>query len=197
MKLRLAVAALAALALAVAASGAAVAARSGAAADTCRNAMTSPNWRAVFAHDASQSAAKARLKAIQSVGYRTAKIENRGCNDYATVLESPSFSQYSVRASFAAETVRARYQVSYAAPGNAKAEPGDVRVIFGHAGTLAAADKLRSKVAASGWRETDVAYGGPGDWQVVWPFVPSSASDAVVAQALKLGLMVELDLAGH
>ena len=194
MKLRHAFAIAATLVLAAAVAGTAGADRTAAAADTCRAAVTSPNWRAVFAHDATLNAAKARLKAVQAVGFKTAKIENRGCNDYAVVLESPNFSQYPVRASFASETAKARYQVTFDPAGNAKAKPGDVNVIFGHARTVPAAEKLRVRVAAAGWRETDIAYGGPGDWRVVWQFVPGSASEEVVAQALKLGLMVELEL---
>lgn len=194
----LAVAALAAALLGAGASaaGAAPAAAAGASADTCRAAITSNNWRAVFSHEPSLIKARARLREIQKVGFRTAKIENRGCNDYAVVLESPEFSKYKVRLSFAQQAERSRLSVSYALPGNAKAKPGDVVVVFGHRTTLVAARALLADVARRGWRETDIAYGGPRDWKVVWPNVPGSASEETVRQALEAGFEVELELVG-
>lgn len=181
------------VATAAAQASAAVAHRS---ADSCRAAVTSPNWRAVFGHDGTLVASKARVKKLQAVGYRTAKSENRGCNDFAAVLESPDFSKYQVRTAFALEALKGGLVVSYAPPGNAKAKPGDVNVVFGHSATLAAADKLRARVARSGWRETDVQYAGSRNWTVVWPFVPGSATDQTVQTALKAGLQVELELIG-
>lgn len=163
----------------------------------CRVAMTSPNWRAVFGHDGTLIASKARVKKLQQMGFKTAKSENRGCNDFAAVLESPDFSKYPVRSAFALEALRAGNVVSYAPPGNAKAKPGDVNVVFGHSGSLAAAESLRQRVARSGWRESDVQYAGPRDWTVVWPFVPGSATDQTVQSALKAGLQVELELIGQ
>lgn len=166
------------------------------AAASCRAAMTSLNWRAVFGHDATLIASKARVKQLQAIGFKTAKSENRGCNDYAAVLESPDFSKYQVRAAFAAEAQKSGLVVTYVPPGNAKAKPGDVNVVFGHSASLAAADKLRARVARVGWRETDVQYAGPRDWTVVWPFVPGSATDQTVQAALKAGFQVELELIG-
>jgi hypothetical protein len=150
----------------------------------------------VFSHEPSLIKARARLKEVQKVGFRTAKIENRGCNDYAVVLESPEFSKYQVRLSFAQQAERSRLSVSYALPGNAKAKPGDVVVVFGHRTTLVAARTLLASVSKRGWRETDIAYGGPRDWKVVWPNVPGAAAEETVRQAFEAGYEVELELAG-
>lgn len=162
----------------------------------CRSGSTSLNWRAVFAHDLTLGAAKARLKKLQGAGYKTAKIENRGCNDFVLVLESPRFSSYSVRSDFVREAASAKLSVTYSLPGNAKAKPGDVNVVFGHSPTLAGAVKLLAKVAGSGWRETDIFYAGPSDWKVVWPYVPGSGAESTVQDAVKAGFMVELELVG-
>ena len=159
--------------------------------------MTSANWRAVFAHEASLIRAKATVKRLVALGFKTAKVENRGCNDFAAVLESPEFSKYQVRSAFAREAARANLGVTYAAAATVRAKPGEVNVVFGHSGSLAGADALRRNVGAVGWRDTDVAYGGPRDWRVVWPNVPGSASEATVLAAVKAGFAVELELAGQ
>ena len=182
--------------------GAAVAdaapARTGAAStSTCRAGITSQNWRAVFSHESSLIRAKVTVKKVVALGFKTAKFENRGCNDFAIVLESPEFSKYPVRASFAQEAATAKLSVTYALPGNAKSKPGDINVIFGHTGTLASADGLRRKVGARGWRETDVYYLSPGDWTVIWRNVPGSAAEDTVAAAMAGGFTPELDLIGQ
>lgn len=197
---RFALAALAAAALVLPAAATAArtapAAPASAAAAGCRSGSTSLNWRAVFAHEPSQTAARNRLKRLQAVGYKTAKIENRGCGDYALVLESPRFSSYAVRTDFAKEAATAKLSVTYSLPGNAKSKPGDVNVVFGRSSSLAGAVKQLGKVAAAGWRETDIFYVGPNDWKVVWPYVPGSGSESTVQEALKAGFMVELELIG-
>ena len=167
-----------------------------ASADTCRAAMTSQNWRAVFSHETSLIGAKAAIKKLVAIGFNTAKAENRGCNDFAIVLESPEFSKFPVRASFAQQAARAKLVVTYAPPGNAKAKSGDVNVTFGHVGTLTAADGLRRKVGAFGWRETDVYYVSPGDWTVIWRNVPGTAAEDSVAAVMKAGFTPELELIG-
>lgn len=197
---RLAIASLVAAALvpaAVASAARTAPAGPASAAAGCRSGSTSLNWRAVFAHESTLIAAKARLSKLQAAGYKTAKIENRGCNDFAIVLESPRFSSYSVRTDFEQEAAAAKLLVTYSLPGNAKAKPGDVNVVFGHSRTLAGAAKLLAKVAGAGWRETDIVYGGPNDWKVVWPLVPGSGAESTVQAAVKAGLMVELELVGQ
>ena len=179
-----------------AAAGAAPARTAVASADTCRAAITSQNWRAVFSHETSLIRAKAAIKKLVAVGFKTAKAENRGCNDFAIVLESPEFSKFPVRASFALQASRAKLFVSYAPPGNAKSKPGDVTVIFGHAPSLAAADALRRRVGNSGWREVDVVYVTPGDWTVVWRNVPGTAAEGTVGAAMNAGFTPELELIG-
>jgi hypothetical protein len=168
-----------------------------ASADTCRAAMTSSNWRAVFSHQPDLIRAKAAVKKLVAQGFKTAKFENRGCNDFAIVLESPEFSNFPVRSSFAREAGKAKLVVTYAPPGNAKAKPGDVNMIFGHATTLALADMLRRQVGAKGWRETDILYVTPRDWVVIWRNVPGAAAEATVAVALKAGFAPELELIAH
>ena len=173
-------------------------ARTGAAsADTCRAAIASQNWRAVFSHETSLIRAKAAVAKLAPLGFKTAKAENRGCNDFAIVLESPEFSKFPVRSSFALEAAKAKLVVTYAQPGNAKSKPGYVNVIFGHAGTLAAADVLRRRVGAYGWREADVYYVSPGDWTVIWRNVPGTAAEDTVATVMKAGFTPELDLIGQ
>lgn len=163
----------------------------------CRATIKSTNWRAVFGHDATLIAAKARMAKLVPLGYKTVKAENRGCNDYAVVLESPEFSKYQVRTAFATEAAKAKLVVSYAQPGSTRPKLGSVNVIFGHRSTLATASALLSRVAQVGWRESDVFYGGPRDWKVVWPNVPGSAADATVQAAQKAGFAVELELVGQ
>lgn len=191
---------LAALALAsgfgAAAAVAAPARTAVASADTCRAAITSQNWRAVFSHETSLIRARAAVKKLVALGFKTAKAENRGCNDFAIVLESPEFSKFTVRTSFALQAARARLVVTYAPSGNAKAKSGDVNVYFGHASTLVAADELRRRVGARGWRETDVHYLSPGDWTVIWRNVPGTAAEDSVAAVMKAGFTPELELIG-
>jgi hypothetical protein len=161
----------------------------------CRVTVRAPNWRAVLGHEPTAARATATVKRLLVSGYKGTKVENRGCGDYAVVIESPEFSKFPVRKAFALETAKAKLIVSFARPSASVAKPGDVIVVFGHRPTLAAAVALLKTVAAAGWRETDVAYGGPGDWTVVWPGVPGARADQVVQDTLKVGLQVELELA--
>lgn len=191
----------AAVAVATAASaGAAIAASRSAAVTAsagCRNGTGTNNWRAVFGHESNLIKAKATVKSLAAYGYKTAKIENRGCNDYALVLESPAFSDFKIRASFAQEALKAKLVISYAQPGTTRTKPGEVNIIFGHSTTLGAAVKMLKKVAQSGWREADIFYVNASDWTVVWPHVPGSAADATVQSAFKLGLTPEVELIGQ
>ncbi len=161
----------------------------------CRATVTSRNWRAILGHEPTAARATASVKAFLKLGYKGTKVEIRGCGDYAVVIESPEFSKFQVRNAFALENAKAKLVVSYARPPATAAKPGNVVVVFGHTPTLAQAVALLKKVAASGWRETDIGYGGPHDWKVVWPGVPGAKSDQVVRDTLKLGYLVELELA--
>ena len=161
----------------------------------CRATITSRNWRAVLGHEPTAARATASVKAFLKLGYKGTKVEIRGCGDYAVVIESPEFSKFQVRNAFALENARAKLVVSYARPPATAAKPGDVVVVFGHTPTLAQAVALLKKVAASGWRETDIGYGGPHDWRVVWPGVPGAKADQIVKDTYKLGYLVELELA--
>ena len=161
----------------------------------CRATLTTRNWRAVLGHEPTAARATASVKAFLKLGYKGTKVEIRGCGDYAVVIESPEFSKFPVRNAFALENARAKLIVSYARPPATAAKPGDVVVVFGHTPTLALAVALLKKVAASGWRETDIGYGGPHDWKVVWPGVPGAKADQVVRDTRKLGYFVELELA--
>ncbi len=164
-------------------------------ADGCRANLTSRNWRAILGHEPTAARATASVKAFLKLGYKGTKVEIRGCGDYAVAIESPEFSKYQVRNAFALENARAKLVVSYARPPGTAAKPGEVVVVFGHAATLTAAVALLKKVAAVGWRETDIAYGGPRDWKVVWPGVPGAKADQIVQDTLKLGYLIELELA--
>lgn len=175
----------------VPADSAAAGARAGAG---CRAVLTTHNWRVVFAHDSTLIASRARVKKLVGAGHRTAKSENRGCNDYAAVIESPEFSEYKVRAAFAREAAPAGLTVTYAAPADVRPAIGNVNVVFGHRSTVAQASALLVKVAKAGWRDTDIAYGGPGDWKVVWPNVPGRAGEETVPTAMKAGFEVELEV---
>ena len=161
----------------------------------CRVTVASHNWRAVLGHEPTAARAKATAKRFLASGYKGTKAENRGCGDYAVVIESPEFSKFSVRSAFALENAKAKLVVSFARPSGTAVKPGEVIVVFGHSSTLAAAVTLLKKVAAMGWRETDVAYGGPGDWTVVWPGVPGARADQIVQDTRKAGFQVELELA--
>ena len=190
----LTLAALASVAVAGLAAVPAVAAHTRAGAG-CRVTVTSANWRTVLGHEPTAARANALVKKLVTTGYKGTKTENRGCGDYAVVIESPEFSKFSVRKAFALETAKAKLIVSFARPANTAGKPGDVIVVFGHRPTLAAAAALLKQVAARGWRETDVAYVGPGDWKVVWPGVPGASAEQIVQDTLKAGFQVELELA--
>lgn len=179
--------------VAVAAVGSAAAA-AGTSSATCQLPVTSKNWRAVFGHVSSPAAGTALIAKLSHNGYKFLKLENRGCGDYAVVVESQEFSRYPVRSSFANDAAKGKIVVWFARPGNYPAKLGDVNVVFGHSKTLAAANTLETQVASAGWRETDVVYGGPRDWKVVWPDVPSATAERVVSDAKKAGYTVELEL---
>lgn len=161
----------------------------------CRVTLTSRNWRAILGHEPTAARATASVKAFLKLGYKGTKVEIRGCGDYAVVIESPEFSKFPVRNAFALQNVKAKIVVSYARPPATAAKPGDVVVVFGHSPTLAGAVALLKKVAATGWRETDIAYGGPNDWKVVWPGVPGAKADQIVKDTRAGGYLVELELA--
>lgn len=198
LSFRIVFAAVAAAGLALLAAPAATAATATEqAAGTCRVTLRSANWRAVFAHEPSIAAARADVRELVAKGFTLAKVEARGCGDYAVVVESPLFSRYPVRASFAAEARKAKLVVSFAAPATSVPRPGDVNVVFGHRATLASAFALLLRVAGVGWQEADVTYGGPRDWRVVWPNVPGPAADATVRPATAAGFAVELVLAAE
>lgn len=161
----------------------------------CTIAPTSANWRAVLGHEPTAARARAKAKGYVAIGYKGAKVENRGCGDYAVVIESPTFSRFSVRHAFALEYAVAKLYVSFSPPAKVATKPGDVNVVFGHLPTLAAAVKLLTAAAARGWRETDIVYAGPRNWTVVWPGVPGASSEKVVQDTMKAGFEVELELA--
>ena len=181
------------------AAAAALAAGSGAAgvapAASCRVTLTTANWRAVLGHEPTLARAQAKARQFVTTGYKGTKVENRGCGDFAVVIESPEFSKYTVRNAFAVEVAKAKLVVSFTRPARVTMKPGEVIVVFGHRATLATAVTLLGKVAAKGWRETDIAYGGPRDWKVVWPGVPGTSADRIVLDTLKAGFEVELELA--
>ena len=190
--LMLAALALVAVAALLGGAASALAART---AGSCRLTMTSRNWRAVLGHEPTAARASVTARTFLKTGYKGTKVENRGCGDYAVVIESPEFSKYQVRNTFALETAKAKLIVSFARPAATAVKPGEVIVVFGHTSTLATAVALLKKVAAVGWRESDVAYGGPHDWKVAWPGVPGAKADQVARDAQKLGYQVELELA--
>ena len=189
-------AALASVAIAALFAGPAFAVAAGGAA-SCRVTVPSRNWRAILGHEPTAARANATAKRFLASGYKGTKVENRGCGDYAVVIESPEFSKFSVRNAFALENAKAKLVVSFARPGGTAVKQGDVIVVFGHRATLEAAVTLLNKVAAVGWRETDVAYGGPRDWTVVWPGVPGVHADQIVRDTRKAGFRVELELAAR
>ena len=149
----------------------------------------------MLGHEPTAARATATVKRLLAIGYKGTKVEIRGCGDYAVVIESPEFSKYPVRNAFALEAAKAKLIVSFARPASTALKAGEVTVVFGHTPTLATAVALLKRVAAAGWRETDVAYGGPHDWKVAWPGVPGTKADQVVRDSLKLGYLVELELA--
>lgn len=161
----------------------------------CTIAATSANWRAVLGHESTAARARARAKGYVEIGYKGTKVENRGCGDYAIVIESPAFSRFSVRHAFALEYLDAKLYVSFSRPATVATKPGDVNVVFGHRPTLATAVKLLTAAAARGWRETDIVYVGPRNWTVVWPGVPGASAEKVVQDTMKAGFEVELELA--
>ena len=163
---------------------------------SCRVALTTVNWRAVLGHESTAARAKAKAKQFVATGYKGTKAENRGCGDYAIVIESPEFSKYTVRNAFALEYAKAKLFVSFARPATLFTKPGEVNVVFGHRPTLAKAVTLLAKASAQGWRETDIVYGGPGDWKAVWLGVPGAIAEQVVQDTVKAGFEVELELAG-
>src|SRR5205823_512021 len=105
-------------------------------------------------------------------------------------VENPSITQ-GQRAAFVLEAAQTGLQVSFeqTAPPD-RAVPGYVNALFGTTATLAAAERLRLKVAGVGFRYLDVVYSGPRAWRVLAPHLPVSSEAAFRAEVRKAKLSV-------
>ena len=161
----------------------------GLAAKGCRTLETGGSTEAVFGHFASRAAARAFIDDVaEPKGFKGLAIENDGCGDFE--VEDDGVTQQQ-RPSFVLEAAQSDLQVSFEETRAALVpKRGFVDVLFGTAGSIAAAERLRARVAGVGFRYLDVAYGGPGVWRVLAPWLPVREEAAFRAEAQKAKLHV-------
>jgi hypothetical protein len=160
-----------------------------AATPACRATEIRQHDEAVFGHFASLAAARAYALKPRRLGFRGLKIENEGCGDFE--LEIDGADTQATRSSFAAEAARSGYQVTFEQRGEPlEPPPGEVVGVFGHFGTVRAANALAWRLAASGFRYIDVVPSG-GSWLAVMPQVPVRSSLSIAREAARVHFRVQ------
>jgi hypothetical protein len=161
----------------------------------CQTPETRAHNEAVFGHFASPAAAAKTMRRARAVGFQGLKLENEGCGDYE--LEIDGADSTPGRASFAAEAHKAGFEVTFeqtAPPLEYRA--GQVYGVFGSHRSIAAANAMAQKLAASGFRYIDIARSGTR-WLVVMPQVPVKHALSIAAEVHRGGFRIAFHEGSH
>lgn len=176
------------IALMTAAVGSSGAARAVTGEPACRTAEVRQHNEAVFGHFANRADAL-KLKALaRAKGFQGIKIEDDGCGDFEVEIDGAD--NQATRSAFANEAARAGFQVTFEqiAPPMAF-QQGQVVGIFAAKRTLAEANTLMQRLAASGFRYIDIAR-SPTRWLVVMPQVPVKHALSIAREVSSAGFRI-------
>ena len=154
----------------------------------CQVAELRTHNEAVFGHFSSRSQGLALARRARKVGFMGIKIENEGCGDYEVEIDGADNS--ADRASFAREAQKAGFQVTFEQTGPPMQPPAGQAVgVFARPRTLAAANTLAGRLAATGFRYVDIVRVGRA-WAVVLPQVPVAHALSIAAEVHRAGFRI-------
>jgi hypothetical protein len=158
------------------------------AAPSCRTAEVQQHDEAVFGHFSARSAAAALARRAGKDVFKGIKIEDDGCGDFEVEIDGADTSTQ--RSSFALEAVKAGFQVTFEQTGPPLSpKAGEVVGVLGRRSSLAGANALAWRVAATGFRYIDIARTG-STWSVVMPQVPVKAALSIAAEVHTAGFHI-------
>ncbi|MDX6469720.1 MAG: hypothetical protein QOF75_1523 [Gaiellaceae bacterium] len=174
--------------------GAAVAAAAGTAGSyaappaACQTAEVRQHDEAVFGHTATRAQGVRLAGRAAKLGFRGVKIEDEGCGDFEVEIDGADSGPG--RVSFAAEALKAGFEISFEQTGPPLQPPaGQQYGTLGKLPTVTAANGLVSKLSAAGFRYVDVVKVASG-WAVVMPQVPVSSVRPLAAEVRKAGFSI-------
>ena len=143
---------------------------------------------AVFGHFSSRSQGLALALRARTVGFMGIKIEDEGCGDYEVEIDGAD--NVAGRGSFAREAQKAGFQVTFEQTGPPMQPPAGQAVgVFARPRTLAAANTLAGRLAATGFRYVDIVRVGRA-WAVVLPQVPVAHALSIAAEVHRAGFRI-------
>jgi hypothetical protein len=161
----------------------------GSAAAGCWTPEVRQHNEAVFGHFATRAATRALIRSARGQGFQGIKIEDDGCGDFEVEIDGADTE--SQRSSFAAEAVKAGFQVTFEQTGEPmQPPPGQVVGVFARKSTVAQANALALRLAANNFRYIDIVPSGKA-WLVVMPQVPVKHALSIAREVAKAGFHIQ------
>jgi hypothetical protein len=143
---------------------------------------------AVFGHFSSRAQGIAFSAPARKLGFMGIKVEDEGCGDYEVEIDGAD--SVASRVSFAREAQKAGFQTTFEQIGP-PLQPlaGEAVGVFARLRTIAAANTLAGRIAATGFRYIDIVRAG-SVWEVVLPQVPVASALSIAAEVHRAGFRI-------